>query len=321
MLYSRSSMKLIYRDPVRGEPRAFDLRRVKIVKFGRSRQGNQIVLRCRRNPSDPKSPEDKDFSLKISRHHLEIVLENGRPAVVDRGSKKGTSLAGRLLAPNEPHLLGDGDAIGVSDVLTLRVAIRPGEIRLTREEPRREYELVLGRAEQRLAADFARVGIKGVLAILFAGQAGAPLDKRAARRRDQILGTIVGRDGVGRVLQSTAAGILAIFRGTTPALDRAAELQKAVAARPPADQIRLRLGLDVASVAGADGFDAEAFGACANRAARVMAHADGGQLLLTEAARQAGTDWIAARKAPVQSIGTVKLKGLSEPLALFRLGS
>jgi pSer/pThr/pTyr-binding forkhead associated (FHA) protein len=301
-------VKLIYVDAAAPEPQTFDLKKSKIVRFGRAREGNQVVLRCRRNPDDPRAPEDPDFSLKISRHHMEIVLQDGRPAVVDRGSKKGTFLTDRQLAPHEPYLLGDGDVIKVSDVLHLHVAIQAGQIRLTREEPPRRYTLVLGKRERRLISEFLQTLEGPTLAVLRIGPEGG---------RDKVQGEIVKRDEAGRLVKSAPDGLWCIFGSASTALARAAEILEALQAK--GRQALPRMGLDSGAVPGGSRFDAEAFGRLAQRAARLLERGPAGRVLLTQAAREAAAGWMERQRWKAAPAGKVALTKGDETEEIYRL--
>lgn len=320
-------VKLVYVDPA-AAPVMFDLARKKIVRFGRSREDNQVVLRCRKNPDNPSSPEDRDFSLKISRSHLEVILQDGRPAVVDRGSKKGTFLGDRQLAANEPHVLADGDVIRVSDVIGLRVAIGPGEIRVTREEPRRSFSLVLGKSEAKTVSEFSQSMETSRLVVLFTDQVGSTrmadaLGEKAfhkvRRRRDKLQTDIIQRDGSGRVVKSTGDGLLCVFHAAVDAVARAVEMQQTLqkhnAEHPGLEQIAMRMGIDMGAVTIDRHFNFDVFGMVVNRASRVMDQAGGGEIVVTQAVREAATDIGHAFKP----LGLTQLKGISEAEALFRV--
>ena len=315
-------MKLVYVDPA-AEPLTFDLARKKIVRFGRAREDNQVVLRCRKNPA---GPEDRDFSLKISRHHLEILLQDGRPAVVDRGSKKGTFLGDRKLAANEPHVLADGDVIAVSDVMHLRVAIGPGEIRVVREEPRRAFSLVLGKTEAKTVSEFSQSMETTRLVVLFTDQVGSTrmadaLGEKAfhkvRRRRDRLQTDIIQRDGAGRVVKSTGDGLLCVFHAAPAAVQCAVEVQKALKTHneehPDQEQLKMRIGIDQGAVAIDRHFNFDVFGIVVNRASRVMDQAGGGEIVVTKAVHDAATEF------KYTAMGETRLKGISEAEALFRV--
>lgn len=320
-------MKLVYLDGS-AEPVTFDLARKKIVRFGRAREDNQVVLRCRKNPDDPTSPEDRDFSLKISRNHLEIMLQDGRPAVVDRGSKKGSFLGDRKLAANEPHVLADGDVIRISDVLHLRVTIGPGEIRVAREEPRRAFSLVLGKTEAKTVSEFSQSMETSRLVVLFTDQVGSTrmadaLGEQAfhkvRRRRDRLQTDVIQRDGAGRVVKSTGDGLLCVFHAAPTAIQRAVEFQKALRTHneehPDQEKLQMRVGIDLGPVAIDRQFNFDVFGMVVNRASRVMDQAGGGEIVVTKAVRDAAADAGIAFVA----LGATKLKGIAEAEALFRV--
>lgn len=58
-------------------------------------------------------------SSGVSRHHAQILFEDDSAFLLDLGSGNGTELNGHLVAPNEKHLLRNGDVIGI-DLYELR---------------------------------------------------------------------------------------------------------------------------------------------------------------------------------------------------------
>lgn len=321
-------MNLVYEDPVAGESRPFDLSAAP-VRFGRSREENSIALRCRKDPSNPQSEEDRELSLLISRHHLEIRLQDGRPVAVDLGSKKGTSLGGRRMEPNLPHPLADGDILRIGDVLQFNVVVQSDAVRLVRAESARA---IIDPRAARTAADFSRGLETSILVILFTDQVGSTKmadalgDKtfhKIRRARDKIQSDIIGRAGDGRTIKSTGDGLLCVFNAPHVALERAVEVQRAIAAhnqsRPELERVVMRIGLDMGEVAIDREFNFDVFGTHVNRAARVMDKADGGQILMTRAVADTAGAWAASAGHALASVGDVPLKGFADPVPLYRL--
>jgi hypothetical protein len=63
---------------------------------------------------------------RVSRHHATVARGRGGWVLTDAGSSNGTSVNGRLLSPNVPHVLRAGDLIGIG----------PTELRVERVSPR-----------------------------------------------------------------------------------------------------------------------------------------------------------------------------------------
>ena len=325
-------MKLVYVDPVTKETRTYDLKVVAAVRFGRSREDNHVVLRCRKDPLNANSEEDRDFSLKISRHHMEIALQDGRAVVIDRGAKKGTFLDDRQLAANEPHILADGDIVKVSDVVHLRIGVQPGEVRVTREEPGRTFVTVLGKTEAKTVSEYSKSLETSMMVVLFTDQVGSTKQAdtlgekefhKLRRKRDKIQTEIVQRGGAGRTVKSTGDGVLCVFNAPQMALERCIEIQRTLKAHnqtvAPGEQIHMRIGVDMGQVAIDRQFNFDVFGMHVNRAARVMSHADGGEILLTKTLYDSVRGWMTRTDISFVSLGEIELKGISEPVHLYRL--
>lgn len=325
-------MKLIYYDPVGNNTQSFDLEKVDAVRFGRARDKNQVVLRCRKDSTDPRSEEDRDFSLKISRQHLQIRLQDGRAVVVDQNAKKGTFLGDRKLATEEPHILADGDVIKISDVLYLRVEIQPGETRLIREEPERSHNLVLGKGEQQTLTNFSKSMETSRLVILFTDQVGSTRmadlvgEKqfhKIRRKRDRIQTEIIKRGGSGRTVKSTGDGLLCVFSSPQAAVERAVEIQRALsefnASNAEEERIQMRIGLDMGQVTIERQFNFDVFGMHVNRASRVMDKAEGGQILISKNVYDAVKSWLAKSGFRPADLGGFELKGIGEPERLYRI--
>jgi predicted ATPase/class 3 adenylate cyclase len=122
-----------------------------------------------------------------------------------------------------------------------------------------------------------------------------------------------GIDGAGGYVFSTAGdAFAAAFESVGSACDAALEVQDRLVAHawPTPEPIRVRMGLHV-GVAHERGGDF--FGPTVNRAARIMAAANGGQVVLSEAcASEVGTDDLA-------DLGEHRLKDLSVPERLWQL--
>ncbi len=55
-----------------------------------------------------------DFSGEISREHARICWNDGKYTITDLNSRNGTYVNGRLIPPDQPQLLREGDRIGIS---------------------------------------------------------------------------------------------------------------------------------------------------------------------------------------------------------------
>jgi predicted ATPase/class 3 adenylate cyclase len=132
---------------------------------------------------------------------------------------------------------------------------------------------------------------------------------------DELTRAAVERHG-GTVVKMTGDGVHAAFDDAADALAATVELQLALAVEDPARApIRVRCGLHT----GADQRRAnDFFGQAVNRAARIMAAAHGGQVLVSRAAAER----IGTRLpdgAVLRDLGWVRLRDLGSPEYLFQL--
>lgn len=321
-------MKLIYEDPVASEKLEFAFP----VRFGRSRSQTEVALRCRTNPRDADSDEDKEGSLRISRCHLEFVLKDGRPAVINRGSPRITMLNTDLLAGPDPKTIADGDIVRIGDLIGFRVKIEDGAVRLTREEPPGASPVTIGSDIKPDLVEYSRSMETSILVIMFTDQVGSTnmadavgeqAFHKVRRARDKIQSEIIGRRSAGRTVKSTGDGMLCVFQEPKTAIDRAVELQRALAAyngdKPAEQHLKMRIGLDMGQVVIDRQLSFDVFGMHVNRAARVMSEADAGEVYLSASVYDAAKGWISDADYTISSLGSRKLKGISEEEVLYRV--
>lgn len=148
-----------------------------------------------------------------------------------------------------------------------------------------------------------------------------PERMRAALAAHDALGrTLVAHHG-GRLVKTTGDGLHAVFTAPGAALAAAAALQQALAT--PDTTAGLMLPVRCGLHAGADeARDNDFYGRHVNRAARVMAAAHGGQVLLSGPLAEAlgPPPWPGLPPgAGLKPLGVVRLRDLSEPEALHQL--
>ncbi|MBK7725749.1 MAG: adenylate/guanylate cyclase domain-containing protein [Dehalococcoidia bacterium] len=115
----------------------------------------------------------------------------------------------------------------------------------------------------------------------------------------------------GRVVRSLGDGVLLTFRTVDEALAHAATAQREVARCSPSDiTLKIRCGIHWGNVIQADG---DIFGVAVYLASRVTNHANGGEILLTDAAHEA------SGRGPDVFIdfGPTLLPGFDEPVRVF----
>jgi predicted ATPase/class 3 adenylate cyclase len=142
-----------------------------------------------------------------------------------------------------------------------------------------------------------------------------PQEMRSAlARHDQILQEAVA-SGPGRVVKTTGDGIMAVFSSVAAAVKACVDAQTAIAAYPwPTPRpLKVRMGIHTGE---AEERAADYFGSTVNRAARIMAAAHGGQVLLSGVAVS-----VAGVVAGVEfrDLGLHRLKDLTEPERLYQL--
>src|SRR5215213_10239035 len=132
--------------------------------------------------------------------------------------------------------------------------------------------------------------------------------KRIVRERVEALG--------GREIDAVGDAMMMTFASTRAAIAGATAVQEELAARErerPDETLRVRIGLNVGEVLERDGTP---FGAAVNAGARVMAKADGGEILVSEMVRQlAGT----VPGVQYRDRGRHTFKGWDEPWRLYEV--
>ena len=124
------------------------------------------------------------------------------------------------------------------------------------------------------------------------------------------LAAAVERRG-GKVLKTAGDGIMAAFESASDAVTAAVDIQRAATRRD--DEIRVRIGIASGDVSWEGG---DCFGLPVVTAARLEAHAGGGQILVSQVVR-----WLAGERsgATFDAVGAVDLKGLPEPVEAFEV--
>jgi predicted ATPase/class 3 adenylate cyclase len=131
--------------------------------------------------------------------------------------------------------------------------------------------------------------------------------KAALARHDRWLREAIASHG-GRIVKTTGDGVMAVFDAPVDALRACIEAQRALQAPATGDlALKVRMGLHTGE---ADERDGDYFGAAPTRAARVMAAAYGGQVLVS-AATTARLREGALDGATLRDLGEHRLKGLS----------
>ncbi len=140
--------------------------------------------------------------------------------------------------------------------------------------------------------------------------------RTALARHDEIL-RIAVEGHAGFVVKTTGDGVHAAFATAPDALDAAIDAQRTLVAErwSVVDALRVRMGVHTGSAEYRDG---DYFGASVNRAARVMAAAHGGQIVVSLATEELVRDLL-PEPATLLDLGEHRLRDLARPERVFQV--
>jgi predicted ATPase/class 3 adenylate cyclase len=140
--------------------------------------------------------------------------------------------------------------------------------------------------------------------------------KDALARHDEILGAVVTDHG-GRIIVGTGDGIYAAFPSALGGVAAVIDAQRGLLAEswPTTESLRIRMALHTGE---AETIDGDPKGPAANRAARLMALASGGQILLSQASADLVQDRLPAGIG-LRDLGEHTLRSLSRPERIYQL--
>ena len=133
------------------------------------------------------------------------------------------------------------------------------------------------------------------------------------REHFSLLRAAVGDHG-GREVKNLGDGLMLVFDAVTPALECAVAMQQAIVGRSSdREQLAIRVGIAVGE---AEFEDDDYFGLPVVEAARLCAHADGGEILTTDFVHM-----LARSRSTIEldPLGPKELKGLDEPVDTWRV--
>ena len=138
----------------------------------------------------------------------------------------------------------------------------------------------------------------------------------ALRRHDEIMREAIEQAG-GYVFKPVGDAFCAAFSAARPGLDAALTAQQGLAAQswPTSRPIVVRMGLHAGVCEERDG---DYFGPAVNRAARLLAVAAGGQVLVSGAAAELLSDEM-PEGVGLRELGTQQLKDLSRPERVYQV--
>ncbi len=121
----------------------------------------------------------------------------------------------------------------------------------------------------------------------------------------------------GTLVKMTGDGMHAVFADPVEAINATVDLQLALAdsARTRDGALKVRMGLHTGAVQRREN---DYFGTTVNRAARIMASAHGGQVLLSHAAAELVRDRLPPMVS-LRDLGSVRLRDLTQPERVFQL--
>ena len=126
-----------------------------------------------------------------------------------------------------------------------------------------------------------------------------------------------GLDGRGgRVVKSTGDGVMAEFSSVSSAVHAAIDIQRALDAHNaenPDSSIRVRMGINAGEPVSEDD---DLHGIVVSTASRICDQARAGEILVSNVVRELAT----GKQLDFTDAGTFELKGLQEPLRLYRVG-
>ncbi|MFB6285513.1 MAG: adenylate/guanylate cyclase domain-containing protein, partial [Candidatus Bipolaricaulia bacterium] len=133
------------------------------------------------------------------------------------------------------------------------------------------------------------------------------------QRHDQLVDGLI-EDYGGRVVDHAGDGVFAVFEDGSP-LSCAVEIQQAIQTEPWDDigELRVRMGLHAGKV---DANRSDDRGPLANRTARIMDAAHGGQIVVTPDVLD---HYEVPEDAEVTDLGSHRLKDLSDPQPIYQL--
>ena len=180
---------------------------------------------------------------------------------------------------------------------------------------------------------FRRKKSTAVLTILFTDikgftslteEHGDAYSNKIRHNHDNIIVPIIERGGGGRVIKHIGDAIMAVFSepstGVMRALEAQEQLKKFNNDNPDLIDIEVRMGLHTGQVTTENNVSSDIFGRHVNRAARVEALADSGQILVTYPVFDSAHGWLKDKSdIPVawEKHGVYALKGIEEPIEIY----
>lgn len=132
------------------------------------------------------------------------------------------------------------------------------------------------------------------------------------RRHDAVVEQALEEHG-GRIIKDTGDGMFASFTSVLRAIESSIAIQRNATGPREGLDLALKIGLTVGEPVEES---KDLFGASVNLAARICAHANGGQTLASGTVR----DLAIGKGVDFRSMGAIGLKGFPDPVPLFEVG-
>jgi class 3 adenylate cyclase len=231
---------------------------------------------------------------QVSRHHARIETRDAHPWILDLGSKNGTWLNGAQLEASAVELC-DGDELRLGQ-LALRV--QSGDDRTLSVAERRTAETVtvLFTDLEGHTALFEELGTDAAFELV-------------TQHIDAMKRAVSLQDGI--VVKTQGDGLIATFTSVRNAVDCALAIQRWSNAGEGDRRVPVRIGINTGD---AIRLDEDLLGLAVIKAARVMAHAAGGEILIAEVSRLLLGPTL---DLTISSRGWFTLKGVAQPEQLF----
>lgn len=145
-------------------------------------------------------------------------------------------------------------------------------------------------------------------------------------RHDEIVVKVIEEGGAGLVVKHIGDSVMAVFAEPSTAVERALRIQEEIAAfnesHPELETLGLRMGLHMGQVAVENQAQFDLVGRHVNRASRVEALADAGQIYLTYPVFDSARGWLRYKSGghiDWKLHGNYLLKGLAEPVEIYEV--
>ena len=136
------------------------------------------------------------------------------------------------------------------------------------------------------------------------------------REHDELVRSVIGRDGAGEVIKSTGDGLIALFMRPSVAVECAMEIQERLHEHP---HLRVRIGLDMGEikVVSSGGRVLDVFGRHVDWAARACDLASDRHVCVTRSVYTDAFSWITKKRIAWKAHGSYQVKRGDPPLEIY----